>query len=39
MEGAGLFQRHDGVTLKGSFKNNYFVEADNTLRNPYMSEA
>jgi hypothetical protein len=37
MEGPGVFTRHDGMTLKGSFKNNYLIDEDNTLRNPYMS--
>lgn len=37
MEGPGVFKRHDGFTLKGSFKNNYFIDI-NTLRNPFMSE-
>ena len=37
MEGGGLFKHHDGFSLKGSFKANYFIE-DNLLRNPQMSE-
>ena len=37
MDGPGLFKRHDGLTLKGSFKNNYFIDEGNVLRNPYMS--
>lgn len=37
MEGGGLFKHHDGFSLKGSFKANYFIE-DNFLRNPQMSE-
>ena len=36
MEGGALFRHHDGFTLKGSFKANYFIE-DNFLRNPKMS--
>lgn len=37
MEGPGLFKRNDGLSLKGSFKNNYFIDGNN-LRNPMMSE-
>lgn len=37
MEGPGQFRRSNGLNLKGSFKNNYFVDL-NTLRNPFMSE-
>jgi len=38
MDGAGVFKRHDGLILKGSFKNNYYIDESNVLRNPYMSE-
>ena len=37
MEGPGLFKHHDGFSMKGSFKANYFID-DKTLRNPQMSE-
>lgn len=37
MDGAGVFKRADGLVLKGSFKNNYYIDI-NTLRNPFMSE-
>lgn len=37
MEGPGVFKRHDGLSLKGSFKNNYFIDGNN-LRNPFMSD-
>ena len=36
MEGGGLFKHHDGFTLKGSFKANYFID-ETFLRNPQMS--
>lgn len=37
MEGGGIFRHHDGLTLKGSFKANYFIDG-NFLRNPLMGE-
>lgn len=37
MEGGGIYKHHDGFTLKGSFKANYFID-ENLLRNPQMSE-
>jgi len=35
MEGGGVFKHHEGFTLKGSFKANYFLD-ENILRNPQM---
>jgi len=35
-DGAGHFKRHDGTSLKGSFKNNYFIDGG-ILRNPFLS--
>lgn len=32
-----MFRRVDGTLLKGSFKNNYFVEAG-VLRNPFLGD-
>lgn len=37
MDGAGSFKRNDGLSLKGSFKNNYFIDG-NVLRNPFMPD-
>lgn len=37
MDGPGLFKRADGLSLKGSFKNNYFLDG-NVLRNPFVGE-
>jgi hypothetical protein len=36
MDGAGLFKHKQGFSLKGIFKNNYYVDGD-ILRNPQMS--
>lgn len=38
MDGPGNFKRRDELCLKGSFKNNYFID-DNVLRNPFMTDS
>ena len=36
MDGDGLFKHKQGFSLKGIFKNNYYIDGD-ILRNPQMS--
>lgn len=36
MEGGGIFKHHEGFTLKGSFRANYYIDNE-ILRNPQMN--
>lgn len=37
MDGPGCFKRKDGKKLKGSYKNNYYIDG-NVLRNPFIPD-